>query len=112
MESTGRHTVKGLHAGKVLLPPHMLAVDLAKIADEESVLISGVAGFMIDILNAVTESITDHLFRDFSAILLVIIEEGILQKVMAVILVSNRGNALDGSCCHNHILQLGGKRGL
>ena len=84
-----------------------LAVDLAKIADEESILISRVARLVIDVLNAAAKSITDHLLCDYSAILveilLVILEEGILQE-KTVILVSNRGNALNSGCCHNHIL--------
>ena len=72
---TGGHTVERLDAGKVLLPSHVLAVDLAKIADEESVLVSRVTRFVVDVLNAAAKSFTDHLFRDYSAILLVIVEE-------------------------------------
>lgn len=55
----------------------MLPVDLAKIAHEESILISWVASLMVDILHTGTQSIANQLLGRRDAMVL-IIEDRIL----------------------------------
>ena len=47
----------------------MLAVNLAKISYEESVFITWLANFMIDILDSVSQDVPNDLFRRIHAIM-------------------------------------------
>jgi hypothetical protein len=50
-----------LHTSQVLLPAKVLAVDLAKVSDEEGVLIAYIARVMIDSLNTACQGGFDQL---------------------------------------------------
>ena len=61
-------TVEWLHPWQILLPSHMLSVDLAKIGHEERIFIAWLAGFMIDFLHPLLQGFSNHLFRNIHAI--------------------------------------------
>lgn len=52
--------VVGLDAVEVLLPAQVLAVDVAHVGDEESVLFAGLASIFVDALHTLLQSTADH----------------------------------------------------
>lgn len=64
----------GLDACQVLLPAHMLAVDLAQVGYEEGVFVAYFAGIMIDGLNAALEGFPNQLLCLCSAMTDVVTE--------------------------------------
>jgi hypothetical protein len=52
------HTIKRLDSWQILLPSHVLPIDLAEISYEESIFVAGLAGFMIDVLESLLQSIS------------------------------------------------------
>lgn len=59
--SYARLTIKRSDAGQILLPAHVLTVDVAKIGDEKGILLAGVALLMVDGLDAVDEGLANEL---------------------------------------------------
>jgi hypothetical protein len=54
----GRGSIR--NAGQALLPAHVLAVDLAEIGDVERVLVAGLAGIVVDALDAAAKGLADE----------------------------------------------------
>lgn len=54
------HTVKRLHSRQILLPSHMLPVDLAKVSNEECVLLARFARFVINAFDSILEGIANQ----------------------------------------------------
>lgn len=97
-------TIERLHTGKVLLPAHVLAIDLAEIAYKKGVFISRLASFMVDTLNAPAESITNHLLGNDGAIVIGLqIKTRLLVDENRIISEVNRSVRVQSSCCHYHI---------
>ena len=67
-------TIERLDAGQVLLPAHVLAVNLSEVADKEGVLVTWVAGFMVDGFHALAKRIANHMFGQNSSIVMVVEE--------------------------------------
>ena len=97
-----------LDARKIGLPAKVLAVDLAKIAHKERILISRITRFIVNTLHALAESIANQTFCCKSAILMVV-EKRLFSDMgisLVVIRKCNRIKVIDDSCCHNHIPRL------
>ena len=54
-------TIEGPDAGKIQLPALVLTVNLAKISDEEGVLLAGLAVVNVDALDALAQGLADEL---------------------------------------------------
>jgi hypothetical protein len=70
-------------AAQAHLPAHVLAVHLAKVGDEEGVLVSGLAAVVVDPVNAVLQGLADQLAGE---------------------VVSGQGNGSNGAMMERHSL--------
>jgi hypothetical protein len=95
-----------LHTSQVLLPAHVLAVDLAKVSDEECVFIADVADISVNGLYTALQRVANQLLWCFSAILLNTTQYLVIDRMVSAFerkLVffssseSRRCHALDGS---------------
>lgn len=105
-------TIVRLDTLEILLPTQVLTVDLAHIGDEEGILITGVAGVVVDALDALLQGTTNHLLSnrlagweapEVQAILIKIAERGIgrdrLYRQRSILLEGGSGG---GGRCHSH----------
>lgn len=70
-----KHTIEGPNAGQVLLPAHMLAIDVTEVSDEEGVFVTGLAHFMVDGLHTAVEGVANHLLGNGGAIVVDIVRK-------------------------------------
>ena len=97
-------TIKGLHAREVLLPAHVLAVDLAEIAHEKGIFVTGLAGLVVDALYALAEGIANQLLRKDCAMMIdLMIKVQLLVDENRIVFELNWCVGVQGSCCHYHI---------
>ena len=75
-------TIERLDSGKILLPPHMLSIDLAEISYEESIFVAGLAGVMIDTIDPLLQSSPDELLGQIPAIVFHIRDLGMFKVVV------------------------------
>jgi len=90
---------------EVLLPAQMLTVDIAHVGDEKSVLLTWLAGVLVDVFNSALQSISNQLPRKTSAgwssLLDLIISDQVItgfERQSCIRLFSGR----DCGRCHNH----------
>jgi hypothetical protein len=84
---------------QILLPAHMLTVDLAQVGDEEGILVAGIAGVWINGLNAALQSLPNQLFGYASAMMDGCTKSPINRRTVCVRLVVLLGRR-DSRRCH------------
>lgn len=115
-------TIVWLHTSEVLLPAEVLAVDLAHVGDEESILISGLARVLINALDALLQGLTNHLLGnrlpavDILDVLMIMLLNGADGGIKWSRLQRQSSIFLEGSCdggrCHYHAAARQGLRGM
>lgn len=110
-------TIERLDARKIQFPTQMLTIHLAKVSHEESVFVSGIAGFVVDGFDALPQSVADQSLRQSLAIStissiigpIIVLKEhlGCFLYKDIVIKVVSWCQVIDEGCCHNHILRSG-----
>jgi hypothetical protein len=97
-----RLTIEGTDARHILLPAKMLAVDLAKVSDEEGVFFARFAHLMVDSLDTFVKGFANELLRGIDhSIVLGRIQDWFLQRNMWVIDIIDV--SVEDCRCHNHI---------
>lgn len=100
--ATGKLTIEGADTWQVLLPAKMLAVDLAKVGNEEGVFFAGFAHLMVDGLNTLVKGLADELLGVVGhSILQGRVQDGFLQCKVRVIDIVDIG--VEDCRCHNHV---------
>lgn len=90
----------------------MLTINLTKVGDVESILIPGIAGLGVNVLDALTQSVADQSLGQLAMLaisaivgLISVLKEhlGCFLYKDIVIKVVSWCQVIDESCCHNHI---------